>query len=91
VIYVLAGGKYRNYAADGKTTEGELKTGDIREPKRRAPWVFWLIHKDLFWVSRFSQAKKRRAPSFPKAPFIVSMAISRILSPEFLRDDDHLS
>ena len=31
-----------------------------------------------------------RAPSFPKAPFIVSMAISRILSPEF-RDDDHSS
>ncbi len=30
VIYVLAGGKYRNYAADGKTTEGELKTGDVR-------------------------------------------------------------
>ena len=24
--------------------------------------------------------RKRRAPSFPKAPFIVSMAISRILS-----------
>jgi hypothetical protein len=28
----------------------------------------------------FCMAKKRRAPSFPKAPFIVSMAISRILS-----------
>ena len=36
-------------------------------------------------------AKKRRAPSFPKAPFILSMAVSRILSPEFLREDDHLS
>lgn len=38
VIYVLAGGKYRNYAADGKTTEGELKTGDViyREPLTHA-------------------------------------------------------
>ena len=34
VIYVLAGGKVRNYASDGKTTESELKTGDVlyREP-----------------------------------------------------------
>src|SRR5947209_3940066 len=37
-------------------------------------------------TSRFSESifdnpiEKRRAPSFPKAPFIVSMAISRILS-----------
>ena len=29
VIYVLEGGKYRNYAQDGKTTEGELKTGEV--------------------------------------------------------------
>jgi len=38
LIYVLAGGKYRNYAADGKTTEGELKTGDVlyREPLTHA-------------------------------------------------------
>jgi quercetin dioxygenase-like cupin family protein len=38
VIYVLAGGKYRNYAADGKTTEGEMKTGDVlyREPLTHA-------------------------------------------------------
>ena len=38
VIYVLAGGKYRNYAADGKTTEGELKTGAVlyREPLTHA-------------------------------------------------------
>lgn len=35
--------------------------------------------------SSFSR-KKRRAPSFPKAPFIISMAISRILSgPERFR------
>src|SRR5437667_12033894 len=26
VIYVLTGGRYRNYAADGKTTEGALQT-----------------------------------------------------------------
>jgi len=34
VIYVIEGGRYRNYAADGKITEGELKTGDViyREP-----------------------------------------------------------
>jgi quercetin dioxygenase-like cupin family protein len=38
VIYVLAGGKYRNYATDGKTTEGEMKTGDViyREPLTHA-------------------------------------------------------
>jgi len=38
VIYVLAGGKYRNYAADGKTTEGEFKTGEVlyREPLTHA-------------------------------------------------------
>jgi quercetin dioxygenase-like cupin family protein len=38
VIYVLAGGKTRNYAADGKTTEVELKTGEIlyREPLTHA-------------------------------------------------------
>src|SRR5438128_2192314 len=34
VIYVVEGGRYRNYASDGKITEGESKTGDIifREP-----------------------------------------------------------
>jgi beta-alanine degradation protein BauB len=38
IIYVLAGGKYRNYAADEKITEGELKTGDVlyREPLTHA-------------------------------------------------------
>jgi quercetin dioxygenase-like cupin family protein len=38
VIYVLAGGKYRNYGADGKTTEGELKTGEViyRDPLTHA-------------------------------------------------------
>jgi quercetin dioxygenase-like cupin family protein len=38
VIYVLAGGKYRNYAADGQTTEGELKTGEAlyRDPLTHA-------------------------------------------------------
>jgi quercetin dioxygenase-like cupin family protein len=38
LIYVLAGGKVRNYAADGKTTETELKTGDVlyREPLTHA-------------------------------------------------------
>lgn len=34
VIYVQTGGKVRNYAADGKTTESELKDGDVlyRDP-----------------------------------------------------------
>ena len=38
VIYVLAGGKVRNYAADGRTTESELKTGDVlyRDPLTHA-------------------------------------------------------
>ena len=29
VIYVLEGGRYRNYASDGKVTEGDLKAGDV--------------------------------------------------------------
>ena len=38
VIYVMAGGKVRNYAADGKTTETEIKTGDVlyRDPLTHA-------------------------------------------------------
>ncbi len=28
-IYVVSGGKIRNHGADGKTTETELKTGDV--------------------------------------------------------------
>ena len=34
VVYVVAGGKVRNHAADGKTSETELKTGDVlyRDP-----------------------------------------------------------
>ena len=38
VIYVLEGGKYRNYASDGTTTEGELKTGEVlyRDPLTHA-------------------------------------------------------
>jgi len=38
VIYVLAGGKYRNYASDGKISEGELKSGEViyRDPLTHA-------------------------------------------------------
>jgi len=38
VIYVLAGGRYRNYAADGKVTEGTFQTGDViyRDPLTHA-------------------------------------------------------
>ena len=34
VIYVVEGGRYRNYAADGNITEGTFNTGDVifREP-----------------------------------------------------------
>jgi quercetin dioxygenase-like cupin family protein len=34
VIYVIAGGKFRNHAADGTITDGEFKTGDViyRDP-----------------------------------------------------------
>ncbi len=34
VIYVIAGGKFRNHARDGTVTDGEFKTGDViyREP-----------------------------------------------------------
>jgi beta-alanine degradation protein BauB len=38
VIYVLEGGQYRNYASDGKVSEGELKAGEVlfREPLTHA-------------------------------------------------------
>jgi quercetin dioxygenase-like cupin family protein len=38
VIYVLAGGRYRNYAADGKISEGTFQTGDViyRDPLTHA-------------------------------------------------------
>ena len=38
VIYVLEGGRYRNYASDGKITVGELKSGEVlfREPLTHA-------------------------------------------------------
>jgi quercetin dioxygenase-like cupin family protein len=34
VIYVLEGGRYRNHAPDGQTSEGEFKVGEViyREP-----------------------------------------------------------
>ena len=34
VIYVIAGGKFRNHAQDGTVTDGEFKTGDViyRDP-----------------------------------------------------------
>lgn len=38
VIYVSDGGKYRNYAADGKVTEGAFQDGEViyREPLTHA-------------------------------------------------------
>ena len=34
VIYVIAGGKFRNHSTDGTVTDGEFKTGDViyRDP-----------------------------------------------------------
>ena len=34
VIYVIAGGKFRNHATDGTVSDGEFKTGDViyRDP-----------------------------------------------------------
>jgi len=38
VIYVIEGGRYRNYAADGKVSEGAFKTGEViyRDPLTHA-------------------------------------------------------
>jgi quercetin dioxygenase-like cupin family protein len=38
VIYVLEGGRFRNYAADGKITESTLRTGEViyRDPLTHA-------------------------------------------------------
>jgi quercetin dioxygenase-like cupin family protein len=38
VIYVLEGGRYRNYASDGKVTEGTFQTGEViyRDPLTHA-------------------------------------------------------
>jgi beta-alanine degradation protein BauB len=38
IIYVIEGGKFRNHAADGTATEGELKTGDVQY---REPLTHW--------------------------------------------------
>ena len=38
VIYVIAGGKFRNHAADGTITDGEFKTGDVIY---RGPMTHW--------------------------------------------------
>lgn len=38
VIYVIAGGKFRNHATDGTVTDGEFKTGDVLY---RGPVTHW--------------------------------------------------
>jgi beta-alanine degradation protein BauB len=38
IVYVIEGGKFRNHAADGTATEGELKTGDVQY---REPLTHW--------------------------------------------------
>ncbi len=43
VIYVLAGGRYRNYAADGKITEGTFQTGDVIYRDPLTPMHFILV------------------------------------------------
>jgi quercetin dioxygenase-like cupin family protein len=39
VTYVVAGGKIRNHLADGKTTEVELKTGDVIYREALTHWA----------------------------------------------------
>jgi len=64
VIYVLEGGKYRNYASDGKTTEGELKTGEVlyREPLTHAAENIGSTTMHMILVELKDGAKTPAAP-----------------------------
>ena len=64
VIYVLEGGKYRNYASDGKTTEGELKTGEVlyREPLTHAAENIGNTTMHMILVELKNGAKTPAAP-----------------------------
>jgi len=59
VIYVLEGGRFRNYAPDGTTTEGTMKTGDVifREPMTHAAENIGDQSMHLLLVELKSQSK----------------------------------
>jgi quercetin dioxygenase-like cupin family protein len=64
VIYVLSGGKFRNYASDGKTTEGELKTGDVlyRDPLTHAAENIGKTEMHMILVELKGAAKSAASP-----------------------------
>ena len=64
VIYVLEGGKYRNYASDGKTSEGELKTGEVlfREPLTHAAENIGTTTMHMILVELKSEASNTSSP-----------------------------
>jgi quercetin dioxygenase-like cupin family protein len=53
VIYVIAGGKFRNHAADGTVTDGEFKTGDViyRDPVTHWPRTLAIQRFAWCWLS----------------------------------------
>jgi quercetin dioxygenase-like cupin family protein len=65
VIYVLEGGRYRNYASDGKVTEGELKTGEVlfREPLTHAAENIGDTALHMILVELKGEKNKEAAPS----------------------------
>ena len=64
VIYVLEGGKYRNYTSDGKTSEGELKTGEVlfREPLTHAAENIGTTTMHMILVELKGAATKQTLP-----------------------------
>lgn len=64
VIYVLEGGKFRNYATDGKTNEGELKTGEVlyRDPLTHAAENIGNTTMHMILVELKDAAKTAAAP-----------------------------
>src|SRR2546423_15155766 len=64
VIYVLEGGKFRNYPADGKTTEGEFKTGEAlyRDPLTHAAENIGNTTMHMILVELKGTAKTTTAP-----------------------------
>src|SRR5262249_31670005 len=64
VIYVLEGGKFRNYSSDGKSNEGELKTGDVlyRDPLPHAAENIGTTTMHLILVELKGAAKTPASP-----------------------------
>ena len=64
VIYVLEGGRYRNYAADGKITEGTFQTGDVifRDPLTHAAENIGDKPMHMILVELKSDARTSRPP-----------------------------